>query len=366
MGRFHATKSKVAGDQRQPDDRLPAHRHLLDRRRRELAAPQGRLQQGVAYGGLAYAGTAQAVGRPARRRSRRPRSPPSSAQLGAAGAGRSRARASSPATRTPGAGTRARSSSSATQAHVGVSYRSKIKHDITGDVTFQGAPTFSLPGALAPIGDGTQRPVRERPGQDHDRAARHVLGRRRLGGREGRGPRRLDVHRLGARSSRSTSCARTTARSARVPLQFQNTWRAGLGVNYKLNDDVDAPPRHRVRQGAGAGRVPHAAPARQRPRVGGGRLRVDDLEPEGDASTSATRTSSSSDAPSNLPNQDTPTLDAGRRRSSARTTRRSTSSARRSASTSRSRRTASALATTARVPLASGARAVLLFARTLL
>ena len=36
---------------------------------------------------------------------------------------------------------------------LGVSYRSKVTHDIAGDVTFQGAPTFALPGSLAPIGN---------------------------------------------------------------------------------------------------------------------------------------------------------------------------------------------------------------------
>ena len=38
------------------------------------------------------------------------------------------------------------------KVRLGVSYRAAIEHDVEGDVTFENAPTITLPGPLAPIG----------------------------------------------------------------------------------------------------------------------------------------------------------------------------------------------------------------------
>ena len=125
------------------------------------------------------------------------------------------------------------------QAHVGVSYRSKVTHDVKGTVTFTGVPTITLPGALAPIGTTLNARFANGPVTTTIEMPDTFSVGGGLGQRQGRGPGRLhatpgwdkiqslDIRREGASDNFSS-----------VTLKFQNTWRAGLGVNVKLNEKV--------------------------------------------------------------------------------------------------------------------------------
>jgi long-chain fatty acid transport protein len=121
------------------------------------------------------------------------------------------------------------------QAHVGVSYRSKIKHDVEGTVTFSNAPTFSLPGALAPIGDALNARFASGPvvttidlpdtlsiAAAWENEKVEVLADWTATSWDS--IPELDIN-------RSTGTDLST-----VPLSFENTWRVGLGVNVKLNE----------------------------------------------------------------------------------------------------------------------------------
>ena len=124
------------------------------------------------------------------------------------------------------------------QAHVGVSYRSKITHDVKGTVDFTGVPTITLPGALAPIGttlnarfaNGPVTTTIELPdtfsaAAAWDNGKVEVLADYTATGWDK--IQSLDIKREGASDNFSS-----------VTLNFQNTWRVGLGVNVKLNQKV--------------------------------------------------------------------------------------------------------------------------------
>jgi long-chain fatty acid transport protein len=124
------------------------------------------------------------------------------------------------------------------QAHVGVSYRSKVTHDVEGTVEFTGVPTINLPGSLAPIGttlnarfaNGPVTTTIDMPdtfsaAAAWDNGKVEVLADYTATGWDK--IQSLDIKREGATENFSS-----------VTLKFQNTWRAGLGVNVKLNDKV--------------------------------------------------------------------------------------------------------------------------------
>jgi long-chain fatty acid transport protein len=230
MGRFHATKSKVQALTVSPTIALQLSDTLSVGGGASWQQLKADFNQGVAYGGLAYAGTAQAV-------------PPVLrqvalgavvAQLGPQGTGLEGAGLISGDSKAWGwnAGALLKLGE---QAHLGVSYRSKITHDITGDVTFEGAPTFSLPGALAPIGDGLNAKFANGPVKttitlpetwsvaaawENDKV--EVLA---------------DWTWTGWSTIASLDIVREDDSAlSSVPLQFQDTWRVGLGLNYRLND----------------------------------------------------------------------------------------------------------------------------------
>lgn len=120
------------------------------------------------------------------------------------------------------------------QAHLGVSYRSKIQHDVEGTVDFTGAPTLSLPGSLAPIAttinarfaDGPVTTAIELPDTlsvaaswENDKV--EVLA---------------DWTRTGWSSIPTLAIDRADGTElSSVPLEFEDTWRAGLGLNFKLS-----------------------------------------------------------------------------------------------------------------------------------
>ena len=121
------------------------------------------------------------------------------------------------------------------QAHLGVSYRSKIKHDITGDVTFEGAPSFSLPGPLEPIGtalnarfaNGAVKTTIDLPDTWSFAGAWENDKLELL----------ADWTWTGWSSIPTLDIVRADDSDlSSVPLQFQDVWRAGLGANVKLNE----------------------------------------------------------------------------------------------------------------------------------
>jgi long-chain fatty acid transport protein len=237
IGRFHATRSKVEAYNVNPTIALQLSDVLSIGGGASWQHLKADLGSTVAYGGVAYYGSLQALVAQGL--------PPAVAmatlnavlvpQLGPSGV----------ATETPAlisgdsnawgwnAGALLKLGA---QAHVGVSYRSKVKHDVTGTVTFTGVPTITLPGGLAPIGttlntrfaDGPVTTTIELPDTFSVAAAWEndkveVLADYTSTGWDS--IQSLDIKREGASENFSS-----------VPLNFQSTWRAGLGVNVKLND----------------------------------------------------------------------------------------------------------------------------------
>ncbi len=233
MGRFRATKSKVDALTVSPTIALQLSDTLSIGGGANWQHLEADFNQGVAFGGLAYAGTAQAVAA----------YPPAVraaavaavvAQLGPQGRSLEGAGLISGSSKAWGWNAGALLKLGA-QAHLGVSYRSKITHDITGDVTFEGAPTFSLPGPLAPIGAGLNAKFANGPVKTTitlpdtwsvaaawEREKVEVLA---------------DWTWTGWTTVQSLDIVRedNTALSS-VPLKFQDTWRVGLGFNYRLDD----------------------------------------------------------------------------------------------------------------------------------
>ncbi len=122
------------------------------------------------------------------------------------------------------------------QAHVGVTYRSKVKHDVTGTVEFTGVPTITLPGTLAPIATGLNAKFANGPvnttielpdtisvaaSWENDNV--EVLADYTYTGWDK--IQSLDIKREGQAENFSS-----------VPLNFVNTFRVGLGVNVKVNE----------------------------------------------------------------------------------------------------------------------------------
>ena len=121
------------------------------------------------------------------------------------------------------------------QAHVGVSYRSKVKHDVEGTVTFTGATALSESGPTAPIGatinarfaSGPVKTTIELPDTlsvaaawENDKV--EILA---------------DWTKTAWDSIQSLDIVRTDGTEvSSVPLTFKNTWRIGLGGNVKLNE----------------------------------------------------------------------------------------------------------------------------------
>jgi long-chain fatty acid transport protein len=119
--------------------------------------------------------------------------------------------------------------------HLGASYRSAIKHDVQGDVTFQDALALPTSGPLAVLGtilnprfaNGPVTTEIELP--DTVSAAASYEGDRFevLG----------DWTWTGWSSIQDLVVKRTDGSVlSSVPLRFQDTWRAGVGVNYRLNE----------------------------------------------------------------------------------------------------------------------------------
>ena len=189
---------------------------------------------------------------------------------------------------------------------MGVSYRSKISHDVGGTVDFTGAPTIALPGSLAPIGttlnarfaNGPVTTTIDLPDTFSVAAAWEnekveILADYTYTGWDS--IQSLDIKREGATENFSS-----------VTLNFQNTWRAGLGANVKVND------KFTVRLGTAYDKAPVQDEFRT-PRLpdddriwaaGGFQWK---LSQKATLDFGYAHIFVSADSPSNLPNQETPT-----------------------------------------------------------
>ncbi|MGE5125181.1 MAG: OmpP1/FadL family transporter [Betaproteobacteria bacterium] len=301
LGRFHATKSKVQTINVNPSIALQLSDTLSVGGGVNYQHLTADFNQGVAYGGLAYAGTAQAVA-----------TLPAAVQQAAIGAVIAQLGSSGRALE--GAGLISGDSNAwgwnagalvklGEQAQLGVSYRSKIKHDITGDVTFEGAPRFSLPGALEPIGAGLNARFANGP----VKTTIDLPDTWSFAGAWENDELELlaDWTWTGWSSIPTLAIERSDGSAlSSVPLQFQDTWRAGLGANVKLND------RWTLRLGAAYDKAPvqdqyrtPRLPDNHRVWTSGGFQ----WRPSQKASVDVGYTHIFvKDGPSSLPNQDTP------------------------------------------------------------
>jgi long-chain fatty acid transport protein len=233
MGRFHATKSKVQTINVNPTIAIKVGDSLSIGGGASWQHLKADFNSGVAYGGLAVAGTAQAVAA----------FPPA---IQAAAIGAVTAQLGPQGRSLEGAGLISGSSDAwgwnagallklGEQAHVGVSYRSKMTHDITGDVTFQGAPSFSLPGSLAPIGAALNARFASGPVKTTIKLPDTLSI---AAAWEGEKAEVLaDWTWTGWSSIPSLDIVREDDSAlSSVPLQFRDTWRAGLGFNYRFDE----------------------------------------------------------------------------------------------------------------------------------
>jgi long-chain fatty acid transport protein len=237
MGRFHSTKSKVEAYNVNPTVAFQLSDAFSIGVGADWQHLKADLGQDVAYGGIAYYGALQALtaqGLPASIAAATLNAT-LVPQLGSSGVSTELPALISGTSNAWGWNAGALLQLGA-QAHVGVSYRSKVKHDVTGTVDFQGAPTIALPGALAPIGttlntkfaSGPVTTTIELPDTFSVAAAWENDKVEILVDYTATGwdkIQSLDIKREGATENFSS-----------VTLAFQNTWRAGLGANIKLND----------------------------------------------------------------------------------------------------------------------------------
>jgi long-chain fatty acid transport protein len=127
-------------------------------------------------------------------------------------------------------------------AHVGVSYRSAVAHDLEGEVTFENAPTFRTTGPTGALGAGLNARFAsgavltevELP-ETFSVAASYERGRYEI---------LADWTYTGWSSIQRFEVVRPDGSPvSTVPLNFDDTWRVGLGLNYRLDD------RRRLRLG---------------------------------------------------------------------------------------------------------------------
>jgi long-chain fatty acid transport protein len=121
------------------------------------------------------------------------------------------------------------------RGHLGVSYRSKVKHDLEGDAVFGDAPTFATSGLTGPIGAGLNAAFASGPVTAHVElpdtfsAAFSFQGEKfeLLG----------DYTWTGWDAIQSLDVLRSDGSElSSVPLNFESIWRVGLGGNVKMND----------------------------------------------------------------------------------------------------------------------------------
>lgn len=120
--------------------------------------------------------------------------------------------------------------------HLGASYRSRVKHDIEGDATFGNKPTFANAGPLGAVGAGLNARFADGPVTAEADLPETVSI---AASYEGDNMEVLaDWTWTGWTSIQALDVQRPDGPLlSSVTLNFEDTWRAGLGVNYHVNDD---------------------------------------------------------------------------------------------------------------------------------
>ena len=258
MGRFHAIKSEVRTININPSVAWKATPVALHRRRRELPVVRRRADE---------------LGQLQRRRVRRGRRGRRSAALAAAGCGAAppavaRGWPRSRATPGAGAGTSARWSSCRRRRRASGSRTGPaMKHYVKGDVSFGNRPALLAAGVAGRSRRRRRSSCRTPPrwrSRSRSSPALQLLA---------------DFTWTGWSSIKDLSIYRESGTPlTSTPLEFDDSWRVGLGANYQANEMVKVRARRRLRHDAGEGRVPHASPPRRGSHVAGGRLSVGALE----------------------------------------------------------------------------------------
>jgi long-chain fatty acid transport protein len=227
MGRFKAVQSEVKTININPSVAFKLGKDFSIGGGADYQRLSATLSQGVPYGGLAYGGALAAAGPAA--------AAGILAQLGGP-AGLTKEGLSQVDGDTWSWGWNVGASLQvAERGHLAASYRSAIQHDIVGNVAFADAPTFVTSGPLGPLGTALNARFANGP----------VTARIKLpdtasvaASYEGDKVEVLaDWTWTGWTSIQDLTIVRDAGPVlSTVPLAFQDTWRAGLGFNFKVKD----------------------------------------------------------------------------------------------------------------------------------
>lgn len=122
------------------------------------------------------------------------------------------------------------------QGHLAGTYRSRVKHDIEGEATFSGAPSFATSGLLGGLGGALNSRFASGPVTAHIELPETVSVAASYEGE--RAELLADWTWTGWSSIQDLTIVRTDGSTlSSVPLTFKDSWRAGVGVNVKMNDD---------------------------------------------------------------------------------------------------------------------------------
>jgi long-chain fatty acid transport protein len=240
IGRFHAIKSEVKTLNVNPTVAVKLGESLSLGAGVNYQRLQAELTQSVAYGGIAY-GAAGSLAGPAAAAG-------ILAQLGGP-AGLAREGVGSVEGDSWAWGWNAGALLSLGDASLAATYRSRVLHELDGDALFAGAPVFASTGPLGALGSGINArfangPVRaeiEMPDTVSVAAAY-----------EGDKVELLaDWTWTGWSTVQDLAIVRSSGSAlSTVPLRFEDTWRAGVGVNYRLD------PKWKLRVGTAYDRSP--------------------------------------------------------------------------------------------------------------
>jgi long-chain fatty acid transport protein len=227
MGRFKALTSEVKTLNINPTIAVKLGERLSVGAGANAQRLEATLSQGVPFGGLAYGGALQAAGPAA--------AAGILAQLGGP-SGLAREGTSQVKGDVWSWGWNAGIAvQAADKCRLAASYRSKVSHDLEGEVTFDGAPTFATSGPLGGLGTALNNRFANGPVLTSIELPETVSVAAAYEG--GSFDLLADWTWTGWSSLQNLAIARAdgTALST-VPLQFEDSWRAGLGANYRVND----------------------------------------------------------------------------------------------------------------------------------
>ncbi|MGE0453524.1 MAG: OmpP1/FadL family transporter [Vicinamibacteria bacterium] len=227
VGRFKATKSEVQTLNINPTLAFKVNESLSVGAGASYQKLKATLAQGVPYGGLAYGGALQAAGPIA--------AAGILAQLGGP-AGLAKEGISQVEGDTWSWGFNLGATLKlGEQGRLAASYRSKIKHDVEGDVTFADAPSFATSGPLGALGTALNARFANGPVTTHIELPETVSIAAAWEGE--RAEVLADWSWTGWTSIQTLAIARADGSAlSSVPLNFEDTWRVGLGFNYLAND----------------------------------------------------------------------------------------------------------------------------------